>query len=74
MTRASPASDELHPEGLYLSPGGRACRLAPHQSADDLKREAHLVYDTPGGQAGQGTLADGFVLARSNWYLLRRLA
>lgn len=74
MTRAKAATSDLVPEASYLSPMGRACRLAVDQDKAQSPDEAYLVYDTPGGRPARGSMADGFALSRANWYMLRRLA
>lgn len=74
MTRVKSTTSVLVPEASYLSPTGRACRLAAEQGSLEQAQEAHLVYDTPSGRAARGSMADGFFLSRANWYLLRRLA
>lgn len=74
MTRAASSTADLVRGAVYLSPAGRACRLAQDQGSADPAVEAYLVYDTPGGRAARGSMADGFMLSRANWYLLRRLA
>ena len=74
MTRAVASTAELVRGAVYLSPSGRACRLAAEQPAGRGAHEAYLVYDTPGGRPARGAMADGFMLKRPNWYMLRRLA
>lgn len=63
----------LDPEAVYLSPSGRRCRVSV--SVRDLSQnKALLVYDQPDGSApGPGDFSDGFVLARANWHLLRKV-
>lgn len=73
MTRAVASTFELVRGAVYLSPCGRACRLALDQGTADAETEALLVYDTPTGGQARGAMADGFLLARKNWHLLRRL-
>lgn len=74
MTRAKAVTSDLVAHGHYLSPLGRACRVAPEQEDLDTAAEAQLVYDTPAGRPARGGMADGFTLSRANWYMLRRLA
>lgn len=73
MTRAKPSTSDLVRGASYLSPLGRACRLSEEQGDLSRASEAVLVYDTPSGRAAHGSMADGFVLTRANWYVLRRL-
>ena len=74
MTRVQSDACELLPGAVYLSPTGRACRLAAEQGNLHRAAWAHLVYDTAQGRPARGSMADGFTLSRANWALLRRLA
>lgn len=63
----------LEPGVVYLSPAGRRCRLFVDEAAvKPRKTEATLVNDLPDGTAPASPFAEGFVLSRINWYLLRR--
>lgn len=73
MTRAAPSTFQLVAGAVYLSPTGRACRLAPDQATVARPGEVYLVYDTTAGRAARGSMADGFCLSRANWPVLRRL-
>jgi hypothetical protein len=74
MTRAQSSTSDLVPDATYLSPAGRACRLAPGQEPLSRAAEAYMLYDTPTGRPARGSMADGFSLTRANWYVLRRVA
>lgn len=65
---------EPDPAAVYLSPAGRCCRLCPSEAGRPLADEAVFVYHRKDGLPGKGVMADGFVLSRANWHLLRRLA
>ena len=64
----------LHAGHVYLAPSGRRCRLCPSDSERPFQVFATLLYDRLDGRPARGIFADGFVLSRQNWHLLRRVA
>jgi hypothetical protein len=69
-----PPTAQLDPAAVYLSPAGRCCRLCPSESLRPFDNQATFIYHRKDGRPGTGVFSDGFVLARANWHLLRRLA
>ena len=64
---------KLDPKALYMSPSGRCCRWLPGDTPADQRAErATFVYD--GDSVKGDARRDEFTLARSNWYLLQRVA
>jgi hypothetical protein len=59
---------------VYLSPLGRCCRLCPTDALRPQSTWATLLYDRRDGSRPASMLADGFMLSRANWHLLRRIA
>lgn len=64
---------QLDAHAVYLSPTGRRCRLLVQGDPPRTTTFATLLYDRVDGGPAVGVFADGFVLARSNWHVLRRI-
>ena len=64
----------LEAAAVYMSPTGRCCRLCPSEALRPQSTWATLPYDRRDGRRPSSILADGFMLSRANWHLLRRIA
>ena len=64
---------ELDRAAVYISPSGRCCRWVPSDTPPDQRTQrATFIYEVADG--GGDARRDSFVLMRSNWHMLRRVA
>lgn len=69
---SAPRTDLVaNPAAVYLSPTGRRCRVVDVHVGG---LRATLRYDLRDGTPCLSEFGEGFVLARANWHLLRRVA
>ena len=75
VAAGAPSQRELDENAIYLAPSGRRCRWVPYEEGERVwsRNTAQFAYDRPDGTPAHEKMADGFVLSRENWRLLRRL-